>query len=159
MTSKKIILSLNIILVICFIFSVPFSALIAGSSPSTSTTATSTTTTPAPEKTYDFSLGFDKDGKLKSGTDLGNTDPATIAFSVINNALFFLGVITVIMIVFAGFMWVFAAGEEEKIKKAQGILKGALLGLFVIIASYGIVSYIFGAIKIATLAHPEYYTL
>jgi uncharacterized BrkB/YihY/UPF0761 family membrane protein len=90
-----------------------------------------------------FDIGFDNGGVLRDKTQLGTEDPATVAYSLINAALVFLGIITVVLIIAAGFMWMFAAGEEEKIKKAQDILKGAILGLVIIMASYGIAQYVF----------------
>jgi uncharacterized BrkB/YihY/UPF0761 family membrane protein len=90
-----------------------------------------------------FDIGFDNSGVLRDKTQLGTEDPATVAYSLINAALVFLGIITVVLIIAAGFMWMFAAGEEEKIKKAQDILKGAILGLVIIMASYGIAQYVF----------------
>jgi len=98
-------------------------------------------------ETADPGLEFDptiNDVKvLQNKSKLGDNDPATIAYGIINWALIFLGIITLVMIIIAGFMWMFAAGEEEKIKKAQDILKGALVGLVLILASYGIASYVF----------------
>lgn len=88
-------------------------------------------------------LHFDPYGTYKSTTDLGDEDPAAITYRVINYSLMFLGIITVAMIIVAGFMWMFAGGSEDRIKKAQDILKGALLGLLVIMASYGVSFYVF----------------
>lgn len=100
----------------------------------------------------DFTLTFDDSSQtLQKTTLLGQNDPATIAYGIINWALVFLGLITVIMIVISGFMWLFAAGNEERIKKAQGILKGAVMGLLVIMASYGAAQYIFTKIADITV--------
>ena len=90
-------------------------------------------------------LTFDQGNVLKTTTDLGNQDPADITYSIINWSLTFLGLITVIMIIVAGFMWIFAAGSEEKITKAKNLLKGAIIGLLIVLASYGIASYVFTA--------------
>ncbi len=97
-----------------------------------------------------YTLGFDTSGALKTYTQLGNEDPATIVFSIVNTALIFLGMITLILILVAGFLWLTAAGEEEKIKKAKGIINGAMLGLIVVLGSYGLAQYLFTAIRIAT---------
>ena len=102
----------------------------------------------------DFTLNFDPGNTLSNVTKLGNNDPATITYGIINTALIFLGLITVVMIIIAGFLWLFAAGNEEKIKKAQGILKGALIGLLIIMASYGAAQYIFDKIIEITAEAP-----
>lgn len=97
-----------------------------------------------------YSLGFDTNGTLQSYTQLGEQDPATIVFTIVNTALIFLGTITLILVIVAGFLWLTAAGEEEKIKKAKDIMKGATLGLVVVLGSYGLAQYLFTAIRIAT---------
>lgn len=97
----------------------------------------------------DFTLTFDPSNILGDTTKLGNKDPATVTYSVVNYALLFLGLITVIMIIISGFMWIFAAGNEEKIKKAQDIMKGAILGLLVVMVSYGVAQYVFN--KLVTI--------
>ncbi|MFA6027404.1 MAG: hypothetical protein WC752_00555 [Patescibacteria group bacterium] len=103
----------------------------------------------------DSDLTFDPGGTLSDVTDLGNRDPASITYDVVNYALLFLGLITVVMIIISGFMWIFAAGNEEKIKKAQEILKGAVIGLLVIMISYGAAQYVFDKlVEITTGAVP-----
>lgn len=102
-----------------------------------------------------YSLEFDPkagdfDDPLQSYSQLGTADPATIAFTLINTALIFLGTITLILIIVAGFIWLTAAGEEEKLKKAKDITKGATIGLIIVLGSYGLAQYLFTAIRIAT---------
>lgn len=98
-----------------------------------------------------FDLVFDPkiDSKqvLKEASKLGNADPGRIVFSFTNTALIFLGTLTLIMIIIAGFMWLFAAGEEEKIKKAKDLLQGAVIGLVIVLSSYGLAQYIFTALR------------
>lgn len=97
-----------------------------------------------------YSLGFDTTGDLKSYTQLGSADPATIVFTLVNTALIFLGMITLILIIVAGFIWLTAGGVEEKITKAKDIMKGATIGLIIVLGSYGLAQYLFTAIRIAT---------
>jgi hypothetical protein len=93
---------------------------------------------------------FDSGGFLLGATGLGKKDPTYIVFSVVNTSLIFLGAITVVMIVVAGFMWIFATGEEEKITKAKDLLKGAVFGLVIVLGSYGLAQFVFAAIRVAT---------
>lgn len=97
-----------------------------------------------------YELIFDNNGKLKEYTQLGTEDPATIVFTIVNTALIFLGTITLILMLVAGFLWLTAAGEEEKIKKAKDIIGGATIGLVIVLGSYGLAQYLFTAIRIAT---------
>lgn len=98
-----------------------------------------------------FDLTFDPGGILKSKSKLGNQNPGYIAFTLVNFSLVFLGSITVIMIIVAGFMWIFAAGEEEKITKAKDLLKGSVLGLVIVLSSYGLATFVFSLIQSAVV--------
>lgn len=108
-----------------------------------------------PLRTLAYTLDFDPTvggvtTPLETYTKLGQNDPAAIVFIIVNYALIFLGMITVILIIVAGFMWLFAAGQEDKIKKAKDILKGAVTGLVITLASYGLAQYLFNVIRYAT---------
>lgn len=54
-----------------------------------------------------------------------------------------LGVIFIILIILAGYNWMTAGGEEEKVRKAKDMIKRALIGLFIIIAAYAITVFVF----------------
>lgn len=98
---------------------------------------------------FDFSISLDQDNVLQSTTGLSTTDPATITYGIINTVLAFLGLITLILIIYAGFLWMTASGNEETIKKAQGILKGAIIGLIIVLVAYSISYYVFN--KLVTI--------
>jgi hypothetical protein len=57
---------------------------------------------------------------------------------VINIALSLLGVIFLALIIYAGFEWMIARGDEAKVTKAKDIMKNAVIGLVIVIAAYGI---------------------
>lgn len=58
----------------------------------------------------------------------------------VNFALGFLGLIAMIMIIFAGFLYVTSAGNQEQSDKAKKIIMYAALGIFVILISYVLVN-------------------
>ncbi len=98
-----------------------------------------------------YELGFDPGDVLQTKTQLGTKDPAYIVFTVVNTGLVFLGMITVVIIIAAGFMFLFAAGSEEKIKKAKDLLKGAIIGLVIVMSSYGVAQFVFTALQQAAI--------
>lgn len=106
--------------------------------------------TALPVSTHAYTLGFDPDDILATTTELGTKDPAYIVFTVVNTGLIFLGMITVIIVIAAGFMWIFAAGVEEKITKAKDLLKGAVIGLVIVLMSYALSQYVFTVLVRAT---------
>lgn len=62
---------------------------------------------------------------------------------IIRVALSFLGAIFIALIIMAGYKWMTAGGNEETIKKAQGTIKQAIIGLCITLFSYAIWVFIF----------------
>jgi len=77
-------------------------------------------------------------------------DPRVIAATIINVFLGFLGIVAVVLIIWAGFTWMTAGGNEEKIEKAQKTLSAAIIGLIIILAAWGIASFITDSLVDAT---------
>ena len=69
---------------------------------------------------------------------LGTAPVAVVISDIIKVFLSFLGVIFIVLIIYAGFMWMTAAGAEDKITKAKTTLVAAIIGLAIILAAYAI---------------------
>ena len=69
---------------------------------------------------------------------LGTAEPSPMIAKIIKVVLGFLGTVAVVLIIYAGFLWMTAGGNEEQIKKARGLLINAVIGLIIILAAYGI---------------------
>lgn len=61
---------------------------------------------------------------------------------VIKGLLGFTGGIALLMFVYGGVLWMLAAGNQEKIKRAKDTLVWATIGLLAIFVSFALVSYI-----------------
>jgi len=61
---------------------------------------------------------------------------------VIQGAMALLGMIFLVLTLYAGFLWLTAGGNEENVTKAQEILKNAVIGLIIVLASYGITVFV-----------------
>ena len=83
-------------------------------------------------------------------TGLGERDPRLIASSVIKIILGFLGIIAVGLILLGGFKWMTAAGNEDKIDETKKIISAGVIGLVIILASYGIANFVLNAVMGAT---------
>jgi hypothetical protein len=81
---------------------------------------------------------------------LGSNDPKTIIGQVINVALGFLAFIAVLVILYGGFLWMTAAGNEDKVGQAKKLLLAAVIGLLIILAAWGISLYAIGTLSSAT---------
>jgi len=80
------------------------------------------------------------------GYDANNTNEYSLtsyAGTIVNVVLGLLGIIFVILTIYAGFTWMTSGGEEEKIKKSTKILSAALIGLVVVVASYALWNFIY----------------
>jgi len=69
---------------------------------------------------------------------LSNQDPRVLVARIINVFLGFLGVIAIILVIYAGWLWMTSGGDPAKIDKAKSVLKSAVIGLVIILSSWGI---------------------
>lgn len=83
-------------------------------------------------------------------TGLGTEDPRIIVAKLINTGLTVLGVIVVLIVIYGGFVWMTAQGNPEQVDKAKKILINATIGLFIILASWGITSFVIRSLLDAT---------
>ena len=68
---------------------------------------------------------------------LGHTDPVSITYNIIAVVLSFLGMGFLVLLLYAGWLWVSARGSEEQITKAKQIILQALIGFIIIFAALG----------------------
>lgn len=78
-------------------------------------------------------------GTAPTGTDL---DPAVVVGNVINALLGILGVVFLILVIYAGILWMTAAGNEKQVEKAKDILINGVVGLVIILAAYTITYFV-----------------
>jgi hypothetical protein len=89
-------------------------------------------------------------GNAAGVTTGGTTDLYTIIGNVINIILGFLGVLLLLYILYAGFLWMTAGGNEENIEKAQAYIKNAVIGLVIIILAFAISNFVLTQLLKAT---------
>lgn len=65
-------------------------------------------------------------------------DPRATAISIIRVLLTLTGTIVFVIAVYAGFTWMTAGGDEEKITHATALLRNCVIGLAIIMTSYAI---------------------
>lgn len=75
---------------------------------------------------------------------LGTADLKDTVVNIINWVLGLLGIVAVIMILWGGFTWLTAAGNEEKVEKAREVISAAVIGLVIILLAWAIVNYVLG---------------
>jgi heme/copper-type cytochrome/quinol oxidase subunit 2 len=83
-------------------------------------------------------------GTAADGTNLTPVSAEVLAANVIRIILGFVGIIFLLLVIYAGFLWMVGGrdGNEEAISKAKSLLTNATIGLLVIVAAYSITYYI-----------------
>lgn len=87
-------------------------------------------------------------GKVDTAANQAKYDVATeTTFSanigfLIQAVLSMLGVVFLILMVYAGYLWMTARGEEEQISKAHEIIIAAIIGMIVVVAAYSITTFV-----------------
>lgn len=76
-------------------------------------------------------------------TGLGTTDPVVIVAQIVNVFLRLLGLLSVLFMLYGGWIWIWARGNDEEITRAKDIIRGSIIGLIVILSSYGIMQWVF----------------
>jgi hypothetical protein len=90
--------------------------------------------------------------ELAEPIGLGTQDVRLTIASILNVALGLLGIIAVVIIIYSGFIWMTAGGNDDRIKEAKTMLINGLIGLIIIITSYAVARFVINALLAATSA-------
>ncbi len=89
------------------------------------------------------SFGLDE---AAAGTGLKKTEILATIGSLIKTVLSYLGVLFLILMLYAGFLYMTAQGDSKKTESALGIIKSAVIGLVIIAASYALTAFVINAV-------------
>ena len=78
------------------------------------------------------------------------TDIRLVVANIIRIALGLLGIIAVVLMIYAGFLWMTAGGNDEQITTAKKFLLNTVIGLAIILSAYAIVSFVISRLLGAT---------
>lgn len=79
----------------------------------------------------------------------------SIIGKIIQSALSFLGVIFVILIIYGGYLWMNAKGNEQDVEKAKNLFIAAAIGLIIVISAYAISYFVIKSLSTGVLAQPK----
>jgi hypothetical protein len=74
-------------------------------------------------------------------------DPRITLAKFIRVLLSLLGVVATMLVMYAGFLWMTAKGEKEKVEKAQKIMVNAAVGLMIILSALAITQFVIGRLS------------
>ncbi|MFA5124884.1 MAG: hypothetical protein WC473_03655 [Patescibacteria group bacterium] len=80
-----------------------------------------------------------------AGIEQGNLN--SIIGGILNVAMGFLGVIAVLIILYGGFIWMTAGGEQDKVDKAKKMIYAGIIGLVIIFAAYAIAMFVMSNLR------------
>lgn len=83
--------------------------------------------------------GIAKEGGY--GTNVNEYTLSQTIGRVIKVLLSFVGTIFFALAVYAGFLWMTAQGNEEKVAQATGIIRTAVIGMIIVLAAYSITAF------------------
>lgn len=75
-------------------------------------------------------------------TEIQSTSPFELINSFINTAIGILGVIAVLLIVYAGGLWLTAAGNDDKVGQAKKIIRTTVFGIIIVGLAYAITAFV-----------------
>lgn len=84
-------------------------------------------------------------------TGLGDADLQETLGNLINVALGFLGVVAVCIVLFGGFKWMVAGGNDDKVTEAKHMLIAGIIGLAIILSAWAITNFVISSILGATV--------
>ncbi len=62
--------------------------------------------------------------------------------TIVNSFLSLLGIIFITLMLYAGYNWMIAAGDEAKLTKAKETIRRAIIGLVIVIGAFAIYNFI-----------------
>lgn len=93
--------------------------------------------------------------KAKYNTSGGTNQIATTVGNIIAYSLGLLGVIFLAFTVYAGFLYLTAGGNEDQVKQAITYVRNALIGLIIVLSSYGITKWVVNSVVNSAVTAPS----
>jgi len=90
-------------------------------------------------------VGFD------AGYNTGQSDPIALAGTIIKLLLSLLGVVFLALMIFGGFKWMMAQGNETQVSDAKNLIKAAIIGIVIVFAAYAISYFVVEALTKTTI--------
>lgn len=107
----------------------------------------------AASKITDYGGPLETVVKGTGGLEQNASLPATIG-KVIKGALSIVGLVFFALMFYAGYTWMIARGEEEKITTARNTIIAAMIGIIIVVGSYALTNIIVGRLINGTPAGP-----
>ena len=88
--------------------------------------------------------------KVGEGVIGKQQDIRVVIANIIRTAMSLLGIVAVLIVLFGGFKWMTAGGNDEQVGEAKRILIAGVIGLIIIILAYTIATFVVNSLVTAT---------
>lgn len=98
-----------------------------------------------PSRVWGQGLGSADDNLKNVQKGIGGnveSDINVMVGNIIKIALSMIGLVFLILTVYAGYLWMTARGNDETVSKAKEILKSSIMGLFIVVSAYAITYFV-----------------
>jgi hypothetical protein len=82
----------------------------------------------------------------KAGYNVQQTNVQLLVGKIIGAISALLGTVFVVLIVYAGFLWMTAQGNEEQVGKAKKMIVNSVIGIAIVLMAYAITSFVIAAL-------------
>ena len=82
----------------------------------------------------------------------GTKDLPTLIGNIISVVTGTMGIVFVVLVVYAGILYMTASGDDTKVKKAKTLLTQAVIGMIILVSAYAIASFVLSQIQGATIS-------
>ena len=97
----------------------------------------------SPVSASSFTNGLKNTGEDGAGYPAaGAQNPGSFLAKMIGNVLapVFMGVIAMLILIYGGFTWMTARGDEQKVEKAKTIITNTIIAIIVVFSAYAIMA-------------------
>lgn len=94
-----------------------------------------------------LSAGISKLDAANRNTGLSNADLGQTVGSIIAIVLSLIGTIFLVLLIYAGILWMTARGDSEQVSKSKDIIRAAIIGLVIVLSAYAITYFVAGRLS------------
>jgi len=84
--------------------------------------------------------------QITASTGIRQKDLPQLIGNIINVVLGFMGIILLGYLLYAGFLWMTSGGEDKKVDQAKTMIRNAIVGLVIIVASVAISNFVLNSL-------------
>jgi hypothetical protein len=89
----------------------------------------------------DTAAGWGYSNSSRPGSDVIDDIPLTIGV-VVGYVLSFVGILFLLLMIYAGFLWMLAGGNDQQVQKAKSLIGAAVIGLIIVLAAYAFTAFL-----------------